>query len=48
MSNQENNLPLKNLQNILKYVNQETEKKVQAILREGNQIVETGKNPRII
>ena len=41
--NQEPNLPLKNLQNILKYINLETDKKVQAIRKEGTQIVETGK-----
>jgi hypothetical protein len=41
--NQEPNLPLKNLQNILKYINQETEKKIKVIRKEGTQIVETGK-----
>jgi len=41
--NQVANVPLKNLQNILKYINLETDKKIQAIRKEGAQIVETGK-----
>jgi hypothetical protein len=40
--NQEANIPLKNLQNILKYINLETEKKINAIRKEGQQVVETG------
>lgn len=39
---QEASLPLKNLQNILKYINQETEKKIQSIRKEGTQVVEIG------
>jgi hypothetical protein len=40
--NQEPTLPLKNLQNILKYINHETDKKIQAVGKEGIQLVETG------
>jgi len=43
---QEPSLPLKNLQNILKFINQETEKKIQSIRKEGTQVVEIGNKHR--